>query len=155
MPNTDDSMLPERTPGELSKPYDEFRSQWSGDFKKYRSERIREVVPDELFPKPTRKSHRMKELLMIQPVGPRVLVKLVDAPKLQSETIIIPDVVEAEASPWAVVLAVGTKVREDIHVADTVVLAKYSGAPVTVDLDGEKLEAIIVMEADVLGVLKD
>lgn len=92
---------------------------------------------------------------MIQPVGPRVLVKLVDAPKLQSETIIIPDVVEAEASPWAVVLAVGTKVREDIHVADTVVLAKYSGAPVTVDLDGEKLEAIIVMEADVLGVLKD
>jgi chaperonin GroES len=92
---------------------------------------------------------------MLKPIGPRVLVKRIDEPRPQSELIIVPDVVESEASAFAIVLAVGTKVTEDINVADTVVLSKYAGAPVTVELDGERLEAIIVMQDDVLGIVKE
>lgn len=92
---------------------------------------------------------------MLKPIGPRLLVKRIDEPRPTSETIIIPDVVESEASAFAIVLAIGTKVTEDIKVADTVVLSKYSGAPVTVELDGEKLDAAIVMQDDVLGIYGD
>jgi chaperonin GroES len=92
---------------------------------------------------------------MIQPIGPRVLVKRIDAPKPTSSTIIIPESVDGEKSNFALVLAVGTGVREDIKVADTVVLAQYCGSPLTTELDGEVLEAHMVTEADVLGVLRD
>jgi chaperonin GroES len=92
---------------------------------------------------------------MLRPIGARLLVKRIDAPKLTSSTIIIPETAEDEKSAFALVIAVGSKVTEAISVADTVLLSKYSGAPVTVELDGETLEADIVMQDDVLGVLKE
>jgi len=91
---------------------------------------------------------------MLQPRGPRVLVKRIDAPKLTSSTIIIPDTVDGEKSCYAIVLAVGNKV-EDIKVADTVILGAYCGSPVQVELDGEALDALIVMQDDVLAVVEE
>ena len=120
----------------------------------FRMARLREIVPDKLFETPKRRVYRMKELLMLQPVGPRLLVKPITAPKLQSETIIIPDTATDEASGYALVLAVG-KLTENISVADTIFVSKYAGAPVTVTLGDEKLEAMVISETDVLGVLKE
>ena len=92
---------------------------------------------------------------MLQPRGPRLLVKRIDAPKPSSSTIIIPETIDGEKSCYALVLAVGNKVTEDIKVADTVILAQYCGSPVQVDLDGELLDAQIVMEQDVLAVVAE
>lgn len=116
-----------------------------------------EMLPDKLFdiPRRERRYHITQELLMLQPVGPRLLIKPIDAPRLTSETIIIPDSVQEEKSGYALVLAVGKAVTEDIKVADTIFVSKYAGAPLTVELDGTKLEALVIMETDVLGVLKE
>ena len=124
------------------------------DLAEFRRLRLAEVVPDKLFTSPKRRAHFVKDLLMLKPVGPRLLVKPISAPKLTSETIIIPDTANDEASGYALVLAVGT-LTENIQVADTIFVSKYAGAPVTVTLDGEKLEAMVISETDVLGVLKE
>lgn len=92
---------------------------------------------------------------MLKPMGTRILVKRMEQPKLKSETIIIPDSVDAEGSPYALVLAVGPGCTGHVKVADTVILSKYTGAPVSVTLDGETMEALIVPEEDVLAVLED
>jgi co-chaperonin GroES (HSP10) len=101
-----------------------------------------------------RKCHLMKEILMLQPRGPRLLVKRIEAPKPESTLVVIPDTIEQRESMYALVIAVGNKV-EGVSVADTVILTAYSGSPVEVDLDGEKIEALIVMSDDVLAVVED
>lgn len=118
----------------------------------YRKARLAEYFPKSLYG--ARRAHRMKELLMLQPMGPRVLVKRIDAPRPTS-TLIIPDTVDGEKSCYAIVLAIGNKITEDIKVADTVILTAYCGSPVTVELADEMLEAIIVMESDILAVIED
>jgi len=141
--------------------YDKFRASFGGKFtpfdaEKYRRERLAEFMPATLFDtRPTRRTHIMKEILMLQPRGPRLLVKRIDAPKPASQLLVIPETIDGEASNYALVLAVGNKVTEDIKVADTVILTPYCGSPVSVELDGEMLEAQIVMEADVLGVVTE
>ena len=92
---------------------------------------------------------------MLQPLGARLLVKRIDAPRPTSSLIEIPETVDGEKSCYAVVLAVGTKVVEAVKVADTIILAQYSGSPATVELDGEMLDACIVMEDDVLAVVEE
>jgi len=92
---------------------------------------------------------------MLQPHGNRVLVKRIDAPKPTSSLVVIPDTVDGEKSCYAIVLAVGNKITEDIKVADMVVLASYCGSPVQVELDGDMLDAVIVMQDDVLAVVRD
>jgi co-chaperonin GroES (HSP10) len=92
---------------------------------------------------------------MLSPRGPRVLVKRLEAPKQESQLIEIPDTIQQQESVYALVLAVGNKVSEAIAVADTVILAHYSGSPVEVDLDGETIDAVIVMLDDVLAVVED
>ena len=134
--------------------YDRFREQFKG-FTEFRRQRLAEVLPKDLFDdRPKRRCHVMKETLMLQPRGPRVLVKRIDAPK-PTTTLIIPETVDGEKSCYALVLAVGNKVTEDIKVADTVILASYCGSPVQVELDGEMLEAQIVMQDDVLAVVTE
>ncbi len=119
----------------------------------YRRARLAEYLPKALFK--VRRSHLMKEILMLRPNGPRLLVKRMDAPKPTSSLIEIPDTVDGEASLYALVLAVGTKCTENVNVADTVILKQYVGAPVTVTLDDETIDALIVMEEDVLAVVED
>ena len=92
---------------------------------------------------------------MLQPLGARLLVKRIDAPRPTSSLIEIPETVDGEKSCYAVVLAVGTKVVEAVKVADTIILAQYSGSPATVELDGEMLDATIVMQDDVLAVVTE
>lgn len=98
---------------------------------------------------------------MLKPTGYRVLVKRIDAPKPTSTLIEIPDTADGEKSPYALVLAVSSKIT-DVKVADTVILAPYCGSPVTVELDGEKIEAQVVMHDqrpgqtdDVLAVVEE
>jgi len=122
----------------------------------FRRSPFRELLPMNLFANVARRTtYHMKELLMLKPMGPRVLVKRVDAPKPTSSTIIIPETVDGETSHYAVVLAVGNKLAEDIKVADTVILAAYCGSPVQVELEGEILDAIVVMESDILAVVEE
>lgn len=92
---------------------------------------------------------------MLRPVGPRVLVKRIDAPKPKSSLIEIPETVDGEKSCYGIVLAIGDKITEDIKVADTVILGQYSGSPVKVELDGEMLDAQVVMQDDVLAVVEE
>jgi co-chaperonin GroES (HSP10) len=99
--------------------------------------------------------HLIQGVLMLKPHGPRYLVKRMDPERPTSSSIIIPDTIDGEGSLFALVLAVGTRCHEDVEVADTVVLQKYVGAPVSVDFDGEHLDALIVMEDDILGVVED
>jgi co-chaperonin GroES (HSP10) len=135
--------------------YDEFRAMNSHLFRQYRAHRFAEMLPPKIFdPRPTRKTHIMKEILMLQPRGPRLLVKRIDAPKPESSLIVVPDTIDGEKSCYAIVLALGTKLSEDIKVADTVILTTYCGSQVNVELDGEMLEALIVMETDVLAVVE-
>lgn len=116
--------------------------------------RLAEYIPATLFnsPRRVRRAYLMKEILMLKPSGNRILVKRIDAPKPQSSLIEIPDTVESEESLYALVLAVGNKVQEAVEPGQVVVLAKYVGTPVTVDLDGEELEAMVVVMDDVLAV---
>ena len=113
-------------------------------------------VEDEwLFVARTALTYVMEEVLMLRPNGARVLVKRIDAPKPKSSLIEIPDTVDGEQSCYAVVLAVGPKVTEDVKVADTVILGPYSGASVKVELAGEEIEASLVMQNDVLAVVEE
>lgn len=90
---------------------------------------------------------------MIQPLGPRLLVKRLDAPK-PSTTIIIPDSVADKPSVYALVLAVGNKLTEQIEIGDTVILKDFAGAAITTEFDGEMMECAMVVESDVLAIVE-
>lgn len=91
---------------------------------------------------------------MMQPMGPRVLVKRLDAPKPESQLIITPETIEDKPSQFALVLAIGKLVSGGFDVGDTVVLRDFAGAPCNVTLDDQIIEASIVMEDDVLMVVE-
>ena len=64
-----------------------------------REKRLAEALAETVFTnrdRPKRRYHPMKEILMLQPRGPRLLVKRVDAPKPTSSTIIIPETIDGE-----------------------------------------------------------
>jgi co-chaperonin GroES (HSP10) len=90
-------------------------------------------------------------LLDLQLIGPRVLVKRLAEAKLQSSLI---EVVQDEARPstFALVLGVGTGVREDIQVGDEAITKPFCGAPCEIEIESTTVEAFIVMESDVLAV---
>lgn len=148
--------------------YDEWKAIWAGKFtshtftegeqrretlEDWRQSVLAQALPKQMFSTSSKKFYLMKEVLMLQPRGSRLLVKRIDTPKPTSSLLVIPETVDGEASCYAIVLAIGNKVSEDVKVADTVILAKYCGSPVNVELDGETLEAQIVMEEDVLAVV--
>ena len=91
---------------------------------------------------------------MMKPLGARALVKRMEAPKLDSQLIVVPDTVEQQASQYAVVMAIGTLVHGGFDAGDVVILAAYAGAPCQTELDGEMIEALIVEEAAVLAVVE-
>ena len=96
--------------------------------------------------------------MAIQPLGDKILVKLLDEQDKTAGGIILPD--SAKEKPQeGKVMAVGKgKLLEDgtlrpleIKVGDTILFAKYSGTEVT----HEEKEFLILREDDVLAVLKD
>lgn len=92
---------------------------------------------------------------MIRPVGARLLVKRLDAVRLQSELIVIPETVEDKPSQFALVLSIGTLKHGGVEVGDAVILRDFSGAPARTEFDGEMLDAAIVGEDEVLAVVED
>lgn len=88
----------------------------------------------------------------LKPMGPRVLVKRLDTPALKSSLIEVVQMHE-EPSQFAVVLATGKLEQGGIEIGDTVVTKPFAGAPLEVTIEGQTIEAFMLMEADCLAVV--
>ena len=96
--------------------------------------------------------------MAIQPLGDRILVKLLEEEGKSAGGIILPDMAK-EKPQEAKVVAVGKgRLLEDgtvkpleIKVGDTVLFAKYSGT----EVNHEEKEFLILREDDILAVLKE
>ena len=96
--------------------------------------------------------------MAIQPLGDRVLVKLMEEEEKSPGGIILPDTAKEKPQEGKVVAVGKGRLLEDgtvrpleIKVGDTVLFAKYSGTEVNHD---EK-EFTILREDDILAVLKE
>ncbi len=81
-----------------------------------------------------------------RPIGDRVLVKSNEITTTRTG-IIIPDSTKDKPNE-GVVVAIGTKLEEDIKIGDNVVYGKYSGTEV--EVDGEKY--LIMLTSDIFGI---
>ena len=96
--------------------------------------------------------------MAIQPLGDRVLVKLLEQEEKSSGGIILPDTAQ-EKPQEATVIAVGKgRLLEDgsvrpleVKVGDTILFAKYSGTEVT----HEEKEFMILRAEEILAVLNN
>ena len=96
--------------------------------------------------------------MAIQPLGDRILVKLLEEEGKTAGGIILPDTAK-EKPQEAKVVAVGKgRLLEDgtvkpleIKVGDTVLFTKYSGT----EVNHEEKEFLILREDDILAVLKE
>lgn len=96
--------------------------------------------------------------MAIQPLGDRILVKLLDEDEKSPGGIILPDTAK-EKPQEAKVMAIGKgRLLEDgtvrpleVKVGDTVIFAKYSGSEVA----HQDKEFMILKEDDVLAVFKE
>ncbi len=84
----------------------------------------------------------------LKPLGDRLVLKQVVAEETTKSGIVLPGQTK-EKPQEATIVAVGSGVKEELKVGDTVVYSKYSGTNVKVD----EIEYIIVKEEDVLAVL--
>ena len=94
-------------------------------------------------------------------IGPRVVIKRLNQPRLKSSLI---EIVEhnPEPSQFGLVLFVGngerlsngTRRPIDLKPGQTVITADYSGSPIRVKLNGKEIEAFVVMEDDCLAVVE-
>lgn len=94
---------------------------------------------------------------MIQPRGPRLLVKRLETPRPTSQLVIVPETAEEKLSQYALVLAIGKLQHGGVVPGDVVILKDYAGAPVFVKLDGEEgllSECALVMEDDCLALVE-
>jgi len=95
---------------------------------------------------------------MIQPNGARVLIARLPEPQPKSLLIFTP-IADDKPSQYAMVLALGTKVREKLAIGDTVILRDYAGARVdpmstiSAEMSDGIENAFIVNEADILMVI--
>jgi len=96
--------------------------------------------------------------MAIQPLGDRILVKLLEGEGKSPGGIILPDTAKEKPQEGKVVAVGKGRLLEDgtvkpleVKVGDTVLFAKYSGSEVS----HEEKEFLILREDDVLAVLKD
>lgn len=96
--------------------------------------------------------------MAIQPLGDRVLVKLMEEEGKSPGGIILPDTAKEKPQEGKVVAVGKGRLLEDgtvrpleIKVGDTVLFAKYSGT----EVNHEEKEFTILREDDVLAVLKE
>ena len=94
----------------------------------------------------------------IQPLGERVLLKVLDAEAKTKGGIVLPDTAKEKPQEGQVVAVGKGKVSEEgkvkpleVKAGDRVLFAKYSGTEVTTK-DGE--EYLIVKEEDILAVVR-
>ena len=96
--------------------------------------------------------------MSIQPLGDRVVVKLIEQMEKTKSGIYVPDTAKDKPQE-AEVLAVGPGARDedgkripmDVAVGDHVVFSKYGGTEIK--FDGE--EVMILSERDILGIVKN
>lgn len=96
--------------------------------------------------------------MAIQPLGDRVLVKLMAEEEKSPGGIILPDTAKEKPQEGKVVAVGKGRLLEDgtvrpleIKVGDTVLFAKYSGT----EVNHEEKEFTILREDDILAVLKE
>jgi len=89
-----------------------------------------------------------EEIMEIQPIGDRILVKTVDAETKTSGGIYIPETAQ-EKTQEGVVLAVGDDEEIKVKKDDKIIYDKYAGT--TIKVEGE--EQLIIKAADVLAVV--
>ena len=95
--------------------------------------------------------------MAIQPLGDRILVKLLEREAKSPGGIILPDAAQEKPQEGKVVAVGKGRLLEDgtvkpleVKVGDTVLFAKYSGSEVS----QEEKEFLILREDDVLAVVK-
>ena len=86
---------------------------------------------------------------MMKPLGNRVLVLSAGKDKTTASGIIIPDsAVESNKPKTGVIVAVGTKLEEELEIGMTVVFGKYAGFETTIN----KERHMILTVDDILGI---
>lgn len=96
--------------------------------------------------------------MAIQPIGDRILVKLLENQEKTAGGIILPDVAKEKPSEGKIIavgkghlLDDGSVKPFEVSVGDKVIFAKYGGTEIT----HQSEQYILVKEEDILAVLKD
>ena len=96
--------------------------------------------------------------MAIQPLGDRILVKLLDTEEKTAGGIILPDVAKEKPQEGKVVAVGRGRLLEDgsvksfeVRVGDRILFARYSGSEVTQGAE----EFLLVKEEDILAVVQD
>ena len=96
--------------------------------------------------------------MAIQPLGDRILVKLLETEEKTSGGIILPDVAKEKPQEGKVVAVGRGRLLEDgsvrpfeVRVGDKILFARYSGTEVKHDND----DYLLVKEEDILAVVKE
>ena len=96
--------------------------------------------------------------MAIQPLGDRILIKLMDEEDKSAGGIILPDTAKEKPQEGKVVAVGKGRLLEDgtvrpleVKVGDTVLFAKYSGT----EINEDQKEFTILREDDILAVLKN
>lgn len=96
--------------------------------------------------------------MAIQPLGDRILVKLLGREEKSAGGIILPDTAQEKPQEGKVVAVGKGRLLEDgtvkpleVKVGDTVLFAKYSGS----EISHQEKEFLILREDDVLAVVKE
>ena len=96
--------------------------------------------------------------MAIQPLGDRIVVKVLEAQEVTKGGIVLPDTVKEKPQEGKVVAVgkgkvsdSGTVIVPEVKVGDRVLYGKYSGTEITTK-EGEEL--LIMKEEDILAIVK-
>jgi chaperonin GroES len=106
----------------------------------------------------TVKLHHLKEgIIVIRPLGERVVVKPLPSEEVTKGGIVLPDTAKEKPQEGEVIavgsgrlLDNGTRVAIDLKVGDKILFSKYAGNEVKIN----EVEYLIMREADILGVIE-
>ena len=89
--------------------------------------------------------------MKVQPLGNRVLLKLVESEEKKSPGgIVLPDSAKNEKALQGEVLAVGSDEKIEVKKGDVVLVPRYGGT----DLERDREKVLIVKATDILAVVK-
>lgn len=89
--------------------------------------------------------------MKVQPLGNRVLLKLVESEEKKSPGgIVLPDSAKNEKALQGKVLAVGSDEKIEVKKGDVVLVPRYGGT----DLERDREKVLIVKATDILAVVK-
>jgi chaperonin GroES len=89
--------------------------------------------------------------MKVQPLGNRVLLKLVESEEKKTPGgIVLPDSAKSEKALQGEVLAVGSDEKIEVKKGDVVLVPRYAGT----DLERDREKLLIVKATDILAVVK-